>query len=98
MSILFRVQVEGESCWPELITGKSYWASCLPKPQTGDFVVFRNPLNYGQIFVKKVVATEGGKYCVAGTVSWGASSADFGWVDEKLILGRILRRNSFVIN
>ena len=42
-NLLFRVTVSGESCWPELVPSKTYFASCLRRPRVGDYVVFQNP-------------------------------------------------------
>ena len=88
--ILFRVRVNGESCWPVLVPGKSYWASGLIQVRVGDFIVFKNPTDREQILVKRVREMRGGKYEVGSMVSWGSSSKDFGLVSKKDILGKIM--------
>jgi len=90
-SIVFVVRVEGESCWPCLVHGKEYWATCLLRPKRGDFVVFRNPKDRKEIFVKKVTAVEGGHLKVASTVSWGSPSIELGVVPQELVMGTIFR-------
>ena len=42
-NIIFRITVSGESCWPELVPGKTYFASRLRRAHVGDYVVFKNP-------------------------------------------------------
>lgn len=86
----FIMKIEGESGWPKLISGKFYFASCLFKPKLGDFIVFKNPKNIKQIFVKKVSDFQKGQYIVEGLVSWSSSSRDFGPVSKELILGKLL--------
>lgn len=88
--LLFRVRVSGESCWPSLVPGRSYWASALAPVRAGDFVVFRNPMDDKQILVKKICGVRDGAYQVGSTVSWGLSSKDFGAVDKKHILGKLI--------
>lgn len=92
--IFFRVRVSGESCWPVLVPGRSYWASRLGRVRKGDFVVFTNPADYGQIFVKKILGMQKAAYEVGSTVSWGLSSKDFGVVDKRHILGKVVRWNT----
>jgi len=84
------VKIEGESLWPELIPGKSYLASSLLKPKTGDYVVFKNPKNPGEVFVKKVKKIIDGSYEVNGTIPWSSSSKTFGLVPKELVLGKII--------
>lgn len=88
--ILFRVKVEGESCWPELIPGNSYFATKLFKPREGQFLVFKNPKNQAEIFVKKIISIKKGSYFVSGTVSWTVNSDYFGWVGKNLVLGCLI--------
>lgn len=89
--ILFRVRVSGESCWPVLVPGKAYWASALARIQKGDFIVFTNPADREQILVKKILSIQKRAYEVGSTVSWGLSGKDFGLVDKKSVLGKIIR-------
>ena len=91
---LFTVSVEGESAWPALLPSRQYFATCLLKPKIGDFIVFHNPKNKEEIFVKKVRAIERGGYFVEGTLSWASSSEDFGIVPKELVLGKIISRRS----
>ena len=88
--ILFRVRVSGESCWPVLVPGKSYWASTLMRIRKGDFIVFRNPVDPEQIFVKKILGMQDEMYEVVSTVSWGLSGADFGMIHKEQVLGRVI--------
>ncbi len=84
--ILFRVEVSGESLWPELVPGRTYWATGLLKPGVGNYAVFRNPDEAGKFIVKKVKHIENGTYDLVGTVSWSSSYQ----VPKSEILGRIL--------
>lgn len=86
----FTVKVEGESGWPILIPGKFYLASNLFQPKSGDFIVFKNPKNIEQIFVKRVSRIIDNGYWVESLVSWGFSSNDFGLITSDLFLGKIL--------
>ena len=88
--ILFSVTIEGESAWPVLVPSKRYFATCILKPKVGDFVVFKNPKNEEEIFVKKVRTIERGGYFVEGTVSWSSSSKEFGCIPRNLVLGKII--------
>lgn len=88
---LFTVKVYGESAWPVLIPGKTYLASRILPPRKGDFIVFQNPKNNKEIFVKQVQKCEVEGYRVSSLVSWGSSSENFGIVDKNLILGKILQ-------
>ena len=88
-SIIFVVRVEGESLWPVLVPGRRYLASRWGVLRIGDFAVFRNPKEKQEIFVKRVAGTGPGGYIMESTVSWGASSRDFGPVPHELILGKI---------
>ena len=88
--MLFSVKIEGVSCWPYLIPGKKYFATNVLKPKIGNFIVFKNPKNQKEIFVKKVKTIQGNSYFVEGTVAFATSSKDFGQVHKNLILGKIL--------
>lgn len=87
---LFRVKVDGESMWPALVPGKTYWASGLLKPQMGDVIIFRNPKNGEQIFVKRVAAVRPEEYEVESLVSWGTSSGELGLVPQSAVLGTVI--------
>lgn len=87
----FSAHIEGESAWPELIPGKNYFATSFFKPKVGDFIVFHNPKNLKDIFVKKIKAMKSNSYFVTGTVSFAESSKSFGWVNKDLVLGKILK-------
>jgi hypothetical protein len=91
MTALFRVRVSGESMWPEFVSGKTYWASGFLRPGVGDAVVFRNPRNRQEIFVKRIVAESAEGYAVSSAVSWGRTSEEIGIVPRGAVLGRILR-------
>ncbi len=84
------VKVEGESAFPELISGRYYFASILKKPKIGRYVVFKNPMNGEQIFVKKIIREEHDGFYVAGTVSWATSSQTLGLISTPFILGVLL--------
>lgn len=94
LRILFRVRVSGESCWPVLVPGRSYWASAWIPVRVGDFVVFSNPADPAQVFIKKILGVRENGYEAGSLVSWGLSSKDFGVVDKKYILGKIIRWNT----
>lgn len=70
--ILFRVRVRGESMWPHLVSGKTYFASGILKPRIGDYVVFHSSL-YEDPIVKRVDALDGDILRVNGSVSWSSS-------------------------
>jgi len=76
--------------WPDLVPGRSYWASSLRRPRAGNFIVFRNPKNERETFVKKVIAIPGDGYEVSGTVPWGTSSGNIGLVPPTLVLGHLI--------
>ncbi|MCP6719338.1 MAG: S26 family signal peptidase [Patescibacteria group bacterium] len=88
--LIFSVEVEGESAWPELIPEKTYLATGIKKPKVGDFIVFLNPENNKEILVKKIKSIEDNYYFVSGNVSWANSSKDFGLVPKELVLGKII--------
>ena len=88
--LLFLVKIEGESLWPELIPGKRYAATSLGKPDIGDYLVFKNPGNNGQTFVKKIRDIRDGAYEVAGTVPWASSSNEFGLILRNSVVGKII--------
>jgi hypothetical protein len=76
---------------PALLPLRRYFASGLFFPRVGDFVVFQNPKNKDEIFVKKVSELlPGGSYLVESVFPVGSSSADFGPVPKELVLGKIL--------
>ena len=87
---IFLVKVEGGSLWPELIPGKRYLATSILKVNADDYVVFKNPNNQQEIFVKKVKRIFDDSYEVGGTVPWASSSEEFGLVPNELVLGKII--------
>src|SRR3989338_7451860 len=76
---IFLIKIEGESMWPVLIPGRQYLATNMLPIRRGDFVVFRNPQNTQEIFVKRVNKISKGGYHMKSLVSWGSSSRDFGY-------------------
>lgn len=89
---LFRVKVSGESCWPDLVPGKSYPASRLRAPGVGDYVVFPDPIHEASTsgwWVKKIKRIDGNILHVGGTVSWSSSCT----VPRIRVLGTILKRH-----
>ncbi len=90
LGLIFLVKVEGESAWPNLVPEKRYLATNLLKPKVSDFIVFQNPKNRKEIFVKKVKEIKNNFYFVEGTVSWSESSKNFGQVNKNLVLGKII--------
>jgi len=90
-TLIFLVKVEGESAWPDLIPGKRYFATKLLSPKPGDFIVFKNPNNKEEIFVKKILNLDKSSYFVSGNLPWSSSSSDFGRVSRKLVLGKVIR-------
>ncbi|TSC77798.1 MAG: hypothetical protein G01um101433_472 [Parcubacteria group bacterium Gr01-1014_33] len=89
-SPFFFVHVQGESAWPTLVPGTLYLATNVVSPKIGDFIVFRNPMNIQEVFVKRVSSICDNCYHVESLVSWGSSSRDFGLVGHELILGKLL--------
>ena len=83
---LFRVRISGESLWPDLVPGRTYWATSLGAPKTGDYAVFKGPAGAPEFVVKKVEGIENGVYDLRGTVSRSASYK----VPKSHILGRLL--------
>ena len=86
----FFVKVEGESLWPELVPGKRYLATSLGKPGAGDYLVFKNPNDVREIFVKEVMRVSKDSYEVAGTIPWASSSKEFGLILRNLVIGKII--------
>ena len=77
--------------WPEIVSGKRYWARSLLRPRAGSHVVFRTPRGE-EIFVKKVSRVVGDGYEVTSLVSWGSGSGDFGVVPQHNIIGTLIGR------
>lgn len=84
------VKVEGESMLPKLIPGRYYLATNLKKPKIGSFIVFQNPLQEDQIFVKEVQSIKDNHFFVKGTVSWATSSKEIGVISPRLVMGVLL--------
>lgn len=82
--------MQGESALPALVPGTLYLATNMVRPKTGDFIVFRNPMNIQQVFIKQVRSVRDGCYQTESLVSWGSSSRDFGLVARNLILGKLI--------
>ena len=78
------------SMWPSLVPGRKYLATSLLAPRVGDRIVFQNPKNVAQIFVKKVIKKEHEGYFVSGERSGSTSSEEIGVVNKKLVIGKIL--------
>ena len=87
---IFLVKIEGESAWPELVSGKIYFATNLVKLKVGNFIIFQNPKNREEILVKKIKLIEENTYFVEGTLPWAESSRNFGSIDRCSIFGKIL--------
>ena len=86
---LFLVTVRGESMWPALVSGKKYLASSLLPIKQGSVIVFKNPLNDSEVFVKHVSAVHPDGYEVESEVSWGLNSKNLGKIPRKMVLGRL---------
>lgn len=86
----FVVRVTGESAWPYLVSGRTYFATSLRSPQIGDFIVFPNPRNEEEIFIKRVRRITLTGCDVESSVSWGSSSRDFGEIPHETVLGTIV--------
>lgn len=84
--LFFKVKVSGESLCPDLIPGRTYFATSLLKSKVGDYVVFENPGGGDKFLVKKVQEIEGSSFKVGGTVSWSSAYT----IDKSIILGRII--------
>lgn len=90
INLLFKVKVSGESCWPDLVPNRKYFATSLLPVRVGDFIVFRSPTEPSKKFVKKVREIQSDGYSVSGTVSWASGSDDFGPIPREAILGKII--------
>lgn len=87
-SMLFRVNISGESMWPYLVSGKSYWATSPSRIKVGDFIIFSSYVLEGRkYFVKQVKKITPEGYVVSGKVSWGST---FGIISKNAIRGKIL--------
>ena len=93
--ILFTVQITGESCWPELVPSKSYLATNLLKPKSGDYIVFTN--KFDELLVKRVKYIKKDKikkgddsYFVTGNVSWSEDSNTLGLINQNNIIGKLI--------
>jgi hypothetical protein len=71
--LLFKVQVSGESCFPELISGKTYSASSMRRPKVGRYVAFKPQEKSANCVVKKITRIAPDALCVGGTVSWSST-------------------------
>ena len=86
-NILFLVKVEGESCWPELVSGRRYFASRLPRIKRGRFLVFKNPADKNQILVKKLLTiSDSSMLELGGTVAWSSRYHD----PKSAVLGTLI--------
>jgi hypothetical protein len=92
---VFLVRVSGESMWPAIIPGRRYLATAFQRPRLGDIIVFRNPQNPRETFVKSVESSEAGGWRVCGLVSWATSFRDFGAVPRASVLGVVKPRWRF---
>ena len=86
MRWLFQVTVAGESMWPVLVPGKTYWASSLVPLAVGKIVVAQNPVNSKTYLIKKIHSLSGSQLKLAGTVSWSSSPT----VDRQNVLGVLI--------
>jgi hypothetical protein len=66
---IFRVAVSGLSMFPELIPGKTYWASSFFRPRAGKRVVFEHR---GEYIVKKISRIEKNVVYLTGTTVWSS--------------------------
>ena len=76
--------------WPRLVPGRRYFATSLLTPRVGDYIVFKNPQNVVQIFVKKIIKKEHGGYNVRGERVGSTGSEHFGLVSKRLVIGKIV--------
>ena len=86
---LFAVKVQGMSMWPTLVPGRRYVASSLLKPRVGDCIVFQNPKNEAQIFVKKIIKKEHDGYVVSGEREGSTGSKEIGIVNKEFVIGKL---------
>jgi hypothetical protein len=88
----FNVLIQGESCWPYLVDGRTYGAYSNKIPKINDFIVFKN-LNKGlcsepEYMVKRVASIHEDTIHVVGTVSWSKNYT----IKKSAILGIVLAR------
>jgi len=89
MVFLQKFKVIGHSMEPSITAGQEILVSSLPyffsKPKSGQIIAFKD----GEKFiVKRVKQITGGKVLVKGDN--GKDSRDFGWIDKKRILGKVI--------
>ena len=76
--------------WPRLVPGRCYFATNLLRPRAGDVIVFKNPQNLNQVFVKQVIKKSPEGYYVTGLCRGATSSEQLGAINATLILGWLL--------
>lgn len=85
--MLFRVTVTGESMWPILVPGQTYWASSLLPIRVGSIVVAKMP---HRTIVKLVDTVDEDTIRLIGTRNRSTPIT----VNQSAILGRLLRRGT----
>lgn len=90
-SLLFWVDVTGDSMSPVLLSGRSYLASALRRPKVGRIVVFTHPNSPRQRMVKRIVCEVSGGYIVEGTHPDSIDSDAIGVVPANTIIGTLFR-------
>lgn len=90
-SVLFWVDVAGDSMSPVLVSGRSYLASCLLRPRVGRIIVFTHPHSPNKRMVKRVSKIIDQDYVVAGDNVVSVSSELIGVVSHSQIIGTLFR-------
>lgn len=84
--LLFRVTVTGESMWPALTPGKTYWASSLLPYRVGAIVVAKTNHRF---VIKRVGAMSGESVELESEAPGGATVT----VPRMIVLGTLLFRS-----
>ena len=94
-----RFRVTGSSMSPLLFDGEEIIIACLPdlipSLRVDDIVVLVHPLESNLKIVKRIkaIAPNGKKFFVQGDNLFASTdSRHFGWVDENLIIGKVICR------
>lgn len=90
-SLLFWVDVTGDSMSPVLLSGKSYLASAWRRPAIGRIIVFIHPSSPHHQMVKRVVREVSSGYMVEGTHPDSIDSDVVGVVSASTIIGTLFR-------
>ena len=92
--MLMRFKVENVSMEPTIHSGDFVFAVkyFLRKPKEGDIVVLKHPKKEMKL-IKRIKKIENEKYFVVGdNPAYSSDSRDFGFVERKEIIGKVIIR------